>query len=46
MPYKGSDKCGHPAALDGALAAGAAVYVAHPAGALSVTFGSRFLAQG
>ena len=34
------------AALDGALASGAAVYIAHPAGALSVTFGSRFLAQG
>ena len=34
------------AALDAALAAGAAVYVAHPPGALSVTFGSRFLAQG
>ncbi len=34
------------AALDAVLASGAAVYVAHPAGALSVTFGSRFLAQG
>ena len=34
------------AAMDAVLASGAAVYVAHPAGALSVTFGSRFLAQG
>ena len=34
------------AALDAALASGAAVYIAHPAGALSVTFGSRFLEQG
>ena len=34
------------AAMDAVLIPGAAVYVAHPAGALSVTFGSRFLAQG
>ena len=34
------------AALDAVLIPGAALYVAHPAGALSVTFGSRFLAQG
>ena len=34
------------AALDAVLASGAAVYIAHPAGALSVTFGSRFIAQG
>ena len=34
------------AALDAVLIPGAAVYIAHPAGALSVTFGSRFLAQG
>jgi DNA modification methylase len=34
------------AAIDPVLAEGAALYVAHPAGALSVTFGVRFLAQG
>ena len=34
------------AAMDAVLIPGAAVYVAHPAGALSVTFGSRFLGQG
>ena len=34
------------AAMDAVLASGAAVYVAHPAGALSVTFSSRFLARG
>lgn len=34
------------AAIDTVLAPGAALYVAHPAGALSVTFGTRFLAQG
>ena len=34
------------AAMDAVLADGAAIYVAHPAGALSVTFGQRFLAQG
>lgn len=31
---------------DGALRSGAAIYVAHPAGALSVTFGQCFLAAG
>jgi site-specific DNA-methyltransferase (adenine-specific) len=34
------------AAADRALRAGAAIYVAHPAGALSVTFGVCFLGQG
>ncbi|MPZ49828.1 MAG: DNA modification methylase [Dehalococcoidia bacterium] len=34
------------AAIDAVLIEGAAIYVAHPAGALSVTFGQRFLAQG
>lgn len=34
------------AAIDSVLADGAAIYVAHPAGALSVTFGQRFIAQG
>jgi DNA modification methylase len=34
------------AAADGALAPGAAIYVAHPAGTLSVTFGRCFLAAG
>ena len=33
-------------AIDPVLADGAAIYIAHPAGALSVTFGTRFLAQG
>ena len=33
-------------AIDPVLRAGAALYVCHPAGALSVTFGIRFLAQG
>ncbi|MPZ48903.1 MAG: DNA modification methylase [Dehalococcoidia bacterium] len=33
-------------AIDSVLADGAAIYVAHPAGALSMTFGQRFLAQG
>ena len=33
-------------AADGVLAPGAAIYVAHPAGANSVIFGERFLAQG
>ena len=32
--------------MDTALRPGAAIYVAHPAGALSVTFGVRFLEQG
>jgi len=34
------------AAIDTALDDGAAIYVAHPAGALSVTFGCRFISQG
>jgi DNA modification methylase len=34
------------AAINEVLAPGAAIYVAHPAGSLSVTFGSCFLAQG
>lgn len=34
------------AALDDGLCDGAAIYIAHPPGALSVTFGVRFLAQG
>ncbi|HZU01553.1 MAG TPA: DNA modification methylase [Ktedonobacteraceae bacterium] len=34
------------AAIDTALADGAAIYIAHPPGALCVTFGLRFLAQG
>jgi DNA modification methylase len=34
------------AALDTALKPGAAIYVAHPAGAFSVTFSECFLAQG
>ncbi len=34
------------AAIDPVLADGAALYIAHPAGALSITFGQRFLAQG
>jgi DNA modification methylase len=34
------------AAIDAVLRPGAALYVAHPAGALSVVFASRFLAQG
>lgn len=34
------------AAIDAALSPGAALYVAHPAGPLSATFGARFLAQG
>ena len=34
------------AMADTALEAGAAIYIAHPAGALSVTFGVRFLEQG
>ena len=34
------------AAADAVLAPGAAIYVAHPAGALAMTFGDRFLAQG
>lgn len=33
-------------AINHVLADGAAIYVAHPAGSLSVTFGARFLAQG
>src|SRR6266702_2509745 len=33
-------------AMDTALEDGAAIYIAHPAGALSVTFGVRFLGQG
>jgi DNA modification methylase len=33
-------------ATDTALEDGAAIYIAHPAGALSITFGLRFLAQG
>ena len=33
-------------AIDNALAPGAAIYICHPAGAHSVTFGQRFLAQG
>lgn len=38
--------CDAFAASDTALDEGAAIYIAHPAGALSVTFGVRFLAQG
>lgn len=34
------------AAMDTALEDGASIYIAHPAGALSVTFGYRFLMQG
>jgi DNA modification methylase len=34
------------AVADSVLVDGAAIYIAHPAGALSVTFGHRFLAQG
>jgi DNA modification methylase len=34
------------AAIDPFLAEGAAIYIAHPAGALSVTFANRFIAQG
>jgi len=34
------------AAADAALAPGARLYIAHPAGALSLTFGSCFVAQG
>lgn len=34
------------ACVDGGLEAGAPIYVAHPAGALSVTFGSAFLERG
>ena len=34
------------AAVDGALSAGARIYVAHPAGALSLVFGNTFVAQG
>ena len=34
------------AMVDTALRPGAAIYVAHPAGRLSVTFGTRFLGQG
>jgi hypothetical protein len=34
------------AAADGALAAGAALYVAHPAGAQSLTFANAFVGQG
>jgi DNA modification methylase len=34
------------AALDAALAPGAPLYIAHPAGALSITFGAAFLEQG
>ncbi len=34
------------AMADGALDDGAAIYIAHPAGALSVIFGVRFLEQG
>lgn len=34
------------AAADTALDDGAAIYIAHPPGALSVTFGVRYLAQG
>jgi len=33
-------------AIDPVLNEGAAIYIAHPAGALSVTFGRRFLEQG
>ncbi len=34
------------AAVDPVLADGAAIYVAHPAGVLSLTFGQRFVEQG
>lgn len=34
------------AAIDTALEDGAAIYIAHPAGALCITFGNHFIAQG
>jgi DNA modification methylase len=34
------------AVANGVLKEGAAIYIAHPAGAQSITFGARFLAQG